>query len=361
MESAIHDVDAATTAEVAVVTVPSLDGESVEEYANTLFNRWGIGKAGWNNGILLLVAPNERRARIEVGYGLEPLFPDGLCGELLDEHAVPSFRNGAYGEGIEAAVAAILERLRANPVEARGVESSAPKFLRGRGHLVTGASIAAIVASSLQLLLGWWRRRRESYPTGLFLVGLLATGGTTLAAAGLGIFMRSEPGVSWFWLGGGGMAAAWALFSNIRGFLRFGPHFCRTCGATLQLLSETDDDARLSVEERLEEELGSVDYDLWICPRCLKFEKKNYVAWFSGFTNCPRCSRRTLKETETVLVAATTVSSGRKRIDGHCASCKHQTTRYEVIPRISTSSGGGSSGGGFGGGSSGGGGASRSW
>lgn len=361
MESAIQDVDAATTAEVAVVTVPSLDGESVEEYAHTLFNRWGIGKVGWNNGILLLVAPGERRARIEVGYGLEPLFPDGLCGELLDEHAVPSFRDGAYGEGIEATVSAILDRLRANPVEARGVESSTPKFLRGRGHLVTGASIATIVASFLQLVLGWWGRRRENYPPGAFFVGLLATGGTTLAAAGLGILMRSEPGISWPWLGGGGAAAAWALFSNIRGFLRFGPHSCRTCGATLQLLSEADDDARLSVEERLEEELGSVDYDLWICPRCLKFEKKGYVTWFSGFTNCPRCSRRTLKETETVLVAATTVSSGRKRIDGHCASCKHQTTRYETIPRISTSSGGGSSGGGFGGGSSGGGGASRSW
>lgn len=106
-------VDGETTAEIAVATVTSLDGMSVEEYANRLFAQWGIGQADKDNGVLILVAPNEREMRIEVGYGLEEVLPDGLAGQIIRESFTPAFRDGEYARGIldgTSRVAAIVRR-----------------------------------------------------------------------------------------------------------------------------------------------------------------------------------------------------------------------------------------------------------
>jgi len=106
-------VEAETTAEIAVATLTSLDGMPVEEYANRLFAQWGIGQADKDNGVLILVAPNEREMRIEVGYGLEEILPDGLAGQIIRESFTPAFRDGEYARGIldgTARVAAIVRR-----------------------------------------------------------------------------------------------------------------------------------------------------------------------------------------------------------------------------------------------------------
>lgn len=99
LEDEIQALDRATSAEVAVVTVPSLDGRTVEDYAERLFNTWGIGKAAADNGVLVLVAPTERTIRIEVGYGLEGVLPDGLAGAIIRETFLPAFRNGELRRG----------------------------------------------------------------------------------------------------------------------------------------------------------------------------------------------------------------------------------------------------------------------
>src|SRR5690348_9508325 len=77
LEAKLSNFERATTNEIAVVTVPSLEGDTEEDYAVRLFKEWGIGKKGKDNGVLILIAPHERRARIEVGYGLEEVLPDG--------------------------------------------------------------------------------------------------------------------------------------------------------------------------------------------------------------------------------------------------------------------------------------------
>jgi len=100
------EVKEKTGAELAVVTVRSLDGMGIEDYAADLFKEWGIGQRGKDNGILFLVAVDERRLRIEVGYGLEPIIPDGLAGEMRDRYMVPDLQNGNYGRGFYRAVAA---------------------------------------------------------------------------------------------------------------------------------------------------------------------------------------------------------------------------------------------------------------
>ncbi len=87
-------------AQVAVVTVRSLGGRTVEEYANDRFRRLGIGAAGKDNGVMLLVAPTERKVRIEVGYGLEGALPDAAAGQIISDIILPEFRAGSMPEGI---------------------------------------------------------------------------------------------------------------------------------------------------------------------------------------------------------------------------------------------------------------------
>lgn len=114
LEAQLADLERATSAEVAVVTVVSLGGRSVEEYATELFNAWGIGKRDRDNGVLVLVAVQDRAVRIEVGYGLEGILPDGLAGSLIRERFLPRFRDGDYRTGILDGTTRIIEIVRKN-------------------------------------------------------------------------------------------------------------------------------------------------------------------------------------------------------------------------------------------------------
>jgi uncharacterized protein len=103
-------VEKATGAQIALVTVQHLDGEPVEDVANLLFRKWGIGQKGENNGALLLLSIRDRRSRLEVGYGLEPILPDGAAGALLREMR-PALRENRYGEALLVAAHQIGERV----------------------------------------------------------------------------------------------------------------------------------------------------------------------------------------------------------------------------------------------------------
>ena len=100
MDRQLDQLEQKTSSEIAVVTVPSLDGVPVEDYAVRLFKEWGIGQAKSDNGVLVLVAPNEREMRIEVGYGLEGILPDGLAGQIIRDEFIPRFRDNDYNGGI---------------------------------------------------------------------------------------------------------------------------------------------------------------------------------------------------------------------------------------------------------------------
>jgi len=93
------ELDKKTGAQLAVVVVKSLEGLTIEDYAWQLFEKWGIGKKGEDLGVLLLVAPNERKVRIEVGYGFEGKITDGIAGDIIRE-MIPYFKGGDYNRGI---------------------------------------------------------------------------------------------------------------------------------------------------------------------------------------------------------------------------------------------------------------------
>src|SRR5688572_8018251 len=108
LNSTISDFERTTGAEMAVVVIGSLDGLSIEEATVKLFELWGIGKKSKDNGLLLLWATGDRRVRVEVGYGLEGVLPDGKVGAILDAYVMPKFRSGEFDEGLLAGVDALL-------------------------------------------------------------------------------------------------------------------------------------------------------------------------------------------------------------------------------------------------------------
>jgi len=101
--------EAQTSNQIVVVTVDSLDGYADADYALRLGRHWGIGTEEKSNGVILLVAPNERKVRIEVGYGLEGALPDGLAGQIIRRNILPQFKETDYPGGIRSGVNAILQ------------------------------------------------------------------------------------------------------------------------------------------------------------------------------------------------------------------------------------------------------------
>lgn len=147
-----RELDAKTTAQVAVLTVPTLDGEPIESYALNVLRSWGIGSKDKNNGVLIVVATQDRQSRIEVGYGLEGALPDGLTGRIQDQAMLPFFREGQYDKGIVngyAATAATvaqeynvkLEGVSYNQPAQKQQEDSLPLW----AELLLGAAVVVLL------------------------------------------------------------------------------------------------------------------------------------------------------------------------------------------------------------------------
>lgn len=105
-------IQQASGRQFVVVTLPSLEGYEIEDYGYRLGRAWGIGSKKENDGVLLIVAPNERKVRIEVGYGLEPYITDALSSVIINTQIVPRFKQGDMAGGIIAGADAIIEQLK---------------------------------------------------------------------------------------------------------------------------------------------------------------------------------------------------------------------------------------------------------
>lgn len=109
--------------QIAVLTVTTLGGESIEEYATAVFDAWKLGQKGKDNGVLIIVAPSERRMRIEVGYGLEAKLTDLLAGRIIRNIMTPRFKAGDYDGGVEEGVKAVITALEGGEVPEAGAET----------------------------------------------------------------------------------------------------------------------------------------------------------------------------------------------------------------------------------------------
>ncbi|MEQ8665916.1 MAG: TPM domain-containing protein [Rhodospirillales bacterium] len=107
--------ESATSEQIVAVTLLSLQGFTIEDFGYRLGRHWGIGQKGKDNGLLLIVAPNERKVRIEVGYGLEGRMTDAIAGTIIQQVILPRFRSGDMEGGIVSGARAIVEQLGGKP------------------------------------------------------------------------------------------------------------------------------------------------------------------------------------------------------------------------------------------------------
>ncbi len=163
LTATVEDYDRKTTNEIVVVTLPSLEDYPIEDWGLALGRGWGIGKAGKNNGVLLIVAPKDRELRIEVGYGLEGDLPDAIAKRIIDETIVPYFKRGDMDGGIEAGVEAIIAALSGSyePPRINDLTSRFSNFMEHYSHWFI---VGIFVLSWLPNLLRWrWDKTRHRY------------------------------------------------------------------------------------------------------------------------------------------------------------------------------------------------------
>ncbi|MCM8829887.1 MAG: TPM domain-containing protein [Candidatus Omnitrophica bacterium] len=116
LETSLRELEKQTTVEIAVVIVEGLEGRNLEGYANEIFNTWGIGKKGKDNGVLIFIAIKERKIRIEVGYGMEHILTDGRCGEIIRNIISPKFKENNYYDGLSGAIETIQKLIEGKDI-----------------------------------------------------------------------------------------------------------------------------------------------------------------------------------------------------------------------------------------------------
>ncbi len=312
------DLKRETGVEAVAVTINSIrdyntGDATIESFATHLFNTWGIGDKEKNNGVMILVAVRDRKVRIEVGAGYESTL-NAAMQEVINEHMLPAFRRDDYSQGIYDGARAMIQKLTGKWPEGAGAAPSIPAPVARR------ATVTSSPRSSSGLEAGV-----------LVIVGLIAATG----------------------------AAAFGLPR----YARYRRRRCPNCGTYMARLDEVSDEVYLNSGQKLEELLGSVDYDVWKCPSCGMHTLHGYNRWLSKVKPCPKCGFRTLGDIRTTLEAPTYTSGGRDQISRDCRHCEFHEEQIIVVPMLVESSSGSdsSSSGDFGGGTSSGDGASGSW
>jgi uncharacterized protein len=186
-----------TSNQVVVATVPSLQGYDIERFANDLFRAWGLGQKDRNNGVLLLVAPNEREVRIEVGYGLEGTLTDALSADIIQNRILPRLCDGDLAGGITSGTEAILEVLDGPTYRPQNAKWDAYDY-----QALISAFLS--IGSFLFICFCMWRRLKSGRPVRI-IMGSGAHSGGGSSGGGSGGGGSSGGGSS----GGGGASGHW--------------------------------------------------------------------------------------------------------------------------------------------------------
>ena len=201
-------INAATGYQLAVATIPSLEGRDIADYGYRLLRTWALGTKEKDNGAILIVAPNERRTRIEVGYGLEPVLTDAYSSVIINSIIIPQFKTGNYPAGIDAGVDAIAAQIKLPPEEAaaRAAQAQArqPESSGIPSALIFWAFIGLFVVLPLLRGLGGRRHRRGS-GSGI---------GEVILWSAINAAMNSRDSDGGGWGGGGGFGGGGGGFSG---------------------------------------------------------------------------------------------------------------------------------------------------
>lgn len=393
INSLIDELERTTSTEIAVVVLPTIGSLVPKDFAVALFQRWGVGKAGQDNGVLVLHVLDQRRIEIETGYGMEGVLPDVKCHWITEEIAVPFFKEESFADGHYEVVRALIRGIQ-NPAISRSelisgwtvqpgatVErvpdiperdaialkyASLPeRFVYGTWTPVLFLVLGAVIFAWVTFAYSSRAKGRSPYDR----YKLYAGGLTKLqhlaslpiaASALITEYARTGTPFSGPLVLIAAFVATYFYRRKTLGALRDAPRTCE-CGQPMRKLGEGEDDRHLKQGNVAEESIQSVDYDMWACA-CGKTQIEAYPGKAHA-QPCPKCGFKTFRQTGArTLVRATTMSTGIRETTNSCAHCGHTKVDTHIIPKVSTSSSrsgrsGGRSGGSFGGGRSGGGGA----
>ncbi|MCS7205721.1 MAG: YgcG family protein [Leptospiraceae bacterium] len=153
----LEQIEQTTKAQVVVVLLPTTGIETIEEYSIRLAEEWKIGRKGYDDGLILLVAKEDRKIRLEVGYGLEGIIPDAIAKRILSEVIIPEFRKGNFYEGIDKGIDVIRQRLQSEEQNVDFNRSDQDATQEDTGKYFTIVIIPMFVAFFLRYLLGFLR------------------------------------------------------------------------------------------------------------------------------------------------------------------------------------------------------------
>jgi len=266
-KTAIHSVQTALLrdrgVELVVVTIASINDydvadKTIEAFATSLFNSWGIGDQRRNDGVLLLVAVRDRKVRIEVGSGYGANYNSAMQ-RVIDEDMLPSFRVGKYSEGVANGVRGIQAALTTPPSQVSTFMAS-PHFIAGL--LIVGSVVGLGTAKALLR----WRRRRRNRPLRRVVM-------------------------------------------------------CKDCRRPMDELGAELVSADLDAGQQVEQRLRSVDYQLWECRRCGSRERRSSPGATLRYRACPKCRYRSLEEDEQVTQPPSHTRRGLKVTTRRCHYC----------------------------------------
>lgn len=161
LEAQLAQFEQDTGHQVAVLTIPTLDGDDLEGFSIRVAENWKIGKKGFDNGVILLVAVKDRKLRLEVGYGLEGVLPDAIAKRITSDYIVPHFRAQDYAGGIIAGVDAVLKVIKQEPLP----ESARKKNPGSEWNSFAMLAITFVILGVMAFASSQGRRRNQMWAT----------------------------------------------------------------------------------------------------------------------------------------------------------------------------------------------------
>ena len=291
-------IEAAAGGDLVVVVIRTTGERPHRAFATELFNRWQLGSAERNDGLLIFVALDDRKAEIVLGDGVDDPLQMKASQQIMDNVLIPEFKAGRPAAGLrKAALACGTQILSAAETQ---VEDGPPK----PGPEAEPFNPTPAEAAPLPAL-----RSLPRQPQSGGLVPLALLGGCTVGGTGL----------SWY---------------LVRRHLRNRPRQCPECRIDMVRLGEQADNSHLAAGQQKEEQLQSVDYDVWTCPTCPHVTTLRYDAFFTSLSKCPDCGFVTESKTVNRVRAPTKSRSGLETITQHCKHCGRAETTSWDIPQL---------------------------
>ncbi len=407
LNSVLRGLENQTTVQVAVVMLSSI-GESADfDFAQKLFEKWGIGQSAKDNGLLILFIQDQHKIRFHTGFGVEGTLPDVICKRIEVQHMVPDFKAGRIDEGMIGGVNEVI-RILTNPAYAEELrdEGKTVKLFPGvEDSMKTDNHLIAFIMSIAWLLIGLiffaWKKKSGFTDSAdvsvapsvkisskqwlswflivpiLLMVGLSFLKDSLMFWGGIYLYLllaviarrarMAKETKAWFQKGeyhalynfydedhlywrlmGAFFPVPFAFMLGTYGSrkeaFRTHPRPCMSCGKPAVRLGEDTEDAFLKKSQTFEEEIRSADYDVWKCAACGATQAYQYKNKHTKFKECPVCATLAYATlSNTTIKAATTTSEGLQELKRGCSFCGHQDITNVVLPIVASSSSSGSS------------------